>query len=253
MRARAAAVMLGVTILAAAATSAPAAPPDLPTLARAFDDGALRVADSRPETVTKWTRPLYYAVHNVAAQPSIARDVLTAVREIAAIAGLQVVEVAAGDGRANIVARFDDNEGPSGSQTCYAQWQRSNDGAIVRVELFINFRNWQRINRCIVHEALHGFGFQSHAHAADSVLSYVSGRSSLTETDRLLLQTLYDRRLVPGMAPVAASRTACRILGEKVGATPADIRSTCAARSGPRQNEAAVRSLWQRRSYPASP
>jgi hypothetical protein len=233
----------------AATTTAHAAPPrsELEMLARAFDEGALRVNDSVPAAVAKWTGTLYYAPLNGSAQPSVERQVIKALREMAAIAGLNLVVVEPDDKRVNVVARLSENEGPSGSQTCYSQWWRTDDGTITRVELYVNFKAWRGIDRCIVHESLHGFGFQSHAHSADSVLSYVSGRANLTQVDRLLLETLYDRRLAAGTEPVVASRTACRILAEKINATPPDVRAVCDARVGPQPKSASTMPRWWQR------
>jgi hypothetical protein len=178
--------------------------------------------------------------------------VLATVRNIAAIAGLPMEEVESDDKRVNVVSKFNDNETAGGVQTCFAQWVRRPDGVIQQVEININFRNWQRIDRCIAHEALHGFGFQSHPHSADSVLSYVSGRSKLTRVDRLLLQALYDRRLRPGTAPEEASRIACRLLAEKIGAALPDIHAVCDSRTGPENQAVAVKPRWLQRSNPAS-
>jgi hypothetical protein len=236
------------------AESAGAMPPraELEMLARAFDDSALRAEDTLPEPLIKWTGPLYYTARNARAQRSVERQLLSSIREIAGLAGLRLIEVADDDRRANVVARLHENEASSGSNTCFALWSRGSDGALQRVEININFRLWRQIERCIVHEALHGFGFPSHAHAADSVLSYVSSRSALTKVDHALIRTLYDRRLAPGTAPAAASRTACRILGETIGAAPADIAAVCAARPGPRRSEAGLTPKWLPRSHPAS-
>jgi hypothetical protein len=99
-----------------------------------------------------------------------------------------------------------------------------------KVELNLNFANIRRIDRCVVHEALHGFGFNSHPHSADSILSYVYNRSDLTLLDRHLIETLYDRRLRPGMPRTDAAKQACRILGEKMTASAADIEAVCPLR-----------------------
>ena len=239
--------VFGLAIAAATAAAASPQRSELEMLARAFDEGALRVNDAVPAALAKWTGTLYYAPLNSNAQPSIERQVIKAVREMAAIAGLELVVVDPDDKRANVVARFSENEGPSGSQSCYAQWWRTDDGKITRVEINVNFKSWRGIDRCIVHEALHGFGFQSHAHSADSVLSYVSGRSTLTQVDRLLLETLYDRRLPAGTEPVVASRTACRVLAEKINAAPPDVRTVCDARVGPQPKAASAMPRWWQR------
>lgn len=230
-------------------TGAAAAPPrsELEMLARAFDEGALRINDSAPAPLAKWSGTLYYAPHNGSAQPAIERQVIKALRDMAGIARLNLVVVESDDKRANVVARFSENEGPSGGQNCYAQWWRTDEGVITRVEININFKSWRGIDRCVVHETLHGFGFQSHAHSADSVLSYVSGRSSLTQIDRMLLETLYDHRLTAGTAPLVASRTACRILAEKINANPLDAHAVCEMRPGPQPKAAAAIPGWMRR------
>lgn len=209
---------------------------DLTNAAQAFEQAALRLQDSddRPRGVVRWAQPIFYAATNPSASSSIERAAYAAVKRIAAIAGVAVEEVAAADPRANYRVIMTDNEAPAapgqaGARTCYSQtaWKAF---AITKVDLYINFNSIRRIDRCLIHEALHGFGFQSHPHSGDSILSYVYNRSDLTTLDRLLIETLYDRRLTLGMPRAVAAKTACRILGEKMSTPAADIEAVCSQR-----------------------
>jgi|SRR5580693_3437932 hypothetical protein len=104
---------------------------------------------------------------------------------------------------------------------------------IYRADLKVNPAYASSIDACIIHEAMHSFGFISHPHAADSVLSYVYKRRALTALDRHLIRTLYDPRLAPNLAAQPASQLACRILGERLAVSGADIEAVCSARKGP--------------------
>ncbi len=209
---------------------------DLGTAALAFEQAALRLQDSdaRPKDIVRWTQPIYYAGQNASASPGIERKTLAAVKRIAAIAGVALEEVVSSDPRVNLRVFLTDHEAPAtpgqaGVQTCYSlvSWKAF---AITLVDLYISFSQIGQIDRCVVHEALHGFGFQSHPHSGDSILSYVYNRSDLTVLDRLLIETLYDRRLSPGMPRAAAAKAACRILGEKMSTPAADIEEVCSQR-----------------------
>jgi hypothetical protein len=78
---------------------------------------------------------------------------------------------------------------------------------------------------------MHAFGLRSHAHAAVSVLSYRQTKQTRPSTiDRLMIETLYDARLHPGTEPTAASRVACAIMAEKLGASAAERARHCEGR-----------------------
>jgi hypothetical protein len=105
---------------------------------------------------------------------------------------------------------------------------------ITRGELRLNPTCIRDFDRCAIHEPMHSFGFLSHPHAAESVLSYVfKGQRTLTELDRYLIRTLYDPQLAPGMATAPASQAACRILAKWLKSPPADADAVCNDRGGP--------------------
>jgi hypothetical protein len=212
--------------------------PTLRDAARAFDDAALRV-DTAPATeLARWTGPINLAVPEQAGMLEYAAEVETAVRTLAAIAGVAVHRVAPHDPRANFVVRAS-SVPVAGKSPCRSSVDWSADGHMLRAELVINLANPGRITRCINHETMHGFGFRAHAHEAFSVLSYRhANQATLTATDRLMLETLYDRRLKPGMRLAEAAPVACRILAEKLRAPTDETTSMCSGRGStppPRQ------------------
>jgi hypothetical protein len=204
--------------------------------ARAFDESALRSEDNnaKPMPVRKWTDAVRLAFANPAAAPALVEVARQGIKTIATEAGISVIDVPDKDPSANFVVVFDENglNGKSGYCFGSAWWNKSR--VIYRGELRLNPMRIKDFDRCAIHEPLHSFGFLSHPHAADSVLSYVThAQRTLTALDRDLIHTLYDSRLTPGMPPAPASRQACRILGERLRASAADIAATCNDRKGP--------------------
>lgn len=208
---------------------------DLATAARAFDEGALRSDDNnaKPIAIRKWTAPIRLAFRNPGGAPGLVEPTRQAIRAIAAETGsIAVTDVDTNDTTANYLVSFDENESPSGKRNCYAQaWWKA--WAINRAELKVNPAQGSGIDVCIIHEALHSFGFLSHPHGADSVLSYVYKRRALTSTDVHLIHTLYDPRMTTGLQPAAASQLGCRILGARMGSSADDIAAICTDRKGP--------------------
>lgn len=208
---------------------------ELAALSRAFDESVLRNDDdnAKPASVRKWTGPIRLAFTNASRAPGLVDATRKAIGLVAAeTATITVVDVAADDGSANFVVSFDENESASGKRNCFARvWFKN--WAIQRAELKINPAYGTSIDGCIIHEGTYAFGFLSHPHGADSVLSYVYKRRALTPVDILLIRTLYSPRLQVGTKPAAASQLACRILGELTQTAAADIEAVCADRKGP--------------------
>ena len=226
-------VALAVLLVLPSASLADDVRGELVTAARAFDESALRLGDdnARPTGVRKWTVAIALRFANASRAPGLVEPTRKAIQSIAG----QTPDIAVADGAvdaANFIVSFDENEAASGKAGCQANVS-SKSGAISRSELKINPAFGSAIDGCIIHEALHAFGFLSHPHGADSVLSYVYRRRALTPLDIHLIRTLYDSRLKPGMKPAAASRLACRILGERLQATAGDIDTVCRDRKGP--------------------
>jgi hypothetical protein len=179
---------------------------ELAALSRAFDESVLRNDDdnAKPSSVRKWTGPIRVSFKNAGRAPGLVEPTRKAITAIATeTATITVVDVAADDATANFTVSFDENESSSGKRNCFARvWYKS--WAINRAELKINPAYGSSIDACIIHEATHAFGLLSHPHGADSVLSYVYKRRALTPVDVLLIRTVYDSRLKPGMKPVPA-------------------------------------------------
>ena len=206
---------------------------ELTTAARAFDESALRLGDDNTKAtgVRKWNVAIALRFANASRAPGLVEPTRKAIQVIAG----QTPDIAVADAvvdEANFVVRFDENESASGKNGCHANVS-SKSWAISRSELKINPAFGASIDGCIIHEAMHAFGFLSHPHGADSVLSYVYRRRALTPLDIHLIRTLYDPRLKPGTKPAAASQLACRILGERLQATASDIDTVCRDRKGP--------------------
>lgn len=202
--------------------------------ARAFDDGALRREDDNAKAtpIRKRTGPIRLAFRNSGTAPGLVEPTRQAVRLIAAEAAIKVNDVAADDPSADFIVSFDENESSDGKRNCFSlTWWKA--WSITRNELKINPASGSGIDRCIIHEAMHAFGFNSHPHAADSVLSYVYKRRALTPIDMHLIHTLYDPRMTVGLQPAPASQLGCRILGERMGSSTDDIAAICNGRKGP--------------------
>ncbi|HKU97859.1 MAG TPA: DUF2927 domain-containing protein [Vineibacter sp.] len=199
-------------------------------VARAFDDAALRVNTAPATELARWTSPIYLAIAGDAGMSGIAAEAEAAVRTLAAIAQVPVTRVAWHDARANFLVRPGSGDGVSKSP-CRSTVDWTDSGRMVRAEIYVNLENPGRITRCLNHEAMHSFGFRAHAHAAVSVLSYThAAQAEVTAVDRVMLETLYDQRLKPGMAIAAAAPIACAIIAEKIGASAADTATVCASR-----------------------
>lgn len=200
--------------------------PMLAQTARAFDEAALRVNDSQPADLVRWSQPIFLAVVGGGAMTAISGDVETAVRTLADIVGIAVTRVAADDPRRNFLVRQADPAGRAACRTAVS----SRAGHIVDVEIEIYFGRSGTLMRCINHEAMHAFGFRSHPQAAPSILSYRErGMAQPSATDRLLLQTLYDARLQPGMKVGAASQAACGVIADRLGVSPQESLDVCGA------------------------
>jgi hypothetical protein len=203
--------------------------------ARAFDEAALRLSDdnARPTSIRKWQEPIRLGFDNPSTAPNLVDLTRQAVKQIAALAKVPVVDLAAGDKTANFTVYFDENGLNGRAGYCFANsWWKG--WAIYRGELRVNPTRMRDIDRCTTHEAMHAFGFNSHPHAADSILSYTyQARRVLSPLDLNLIGTLYDPRLTLGMKPGPASQLACRILGERMSSSAADIEAVCRDRKGP--------------------
>lgn len=198
--------------------------------ARAFDDAALRINDSTPAEPARWTHAIFVAVDRGGDLRPHAAQIIAAVAQLGAIAGVAVVAVESDDPRRNFLVRQAD---PAGRAACRAAVY-SQAGHIVRVDIDIFLGGRGSLTRCINHEVLHGFGFRSHAQQAPSILSYrATDQTQISDVDRILLQTLYDPALRPAMPIAQATVVACAIIGRKLGVAGPTADAACADRLPP--------------------
>ena len=202
-------------------------PAALQDAASAFDEAALRVNDSQPADLVRWSGPIFLAVADGDGMQAIAAEVEASVRSMAAIARVSVHRVSVNDTRRNFLVRPADTGGRVACRaSVYSQY-----GRIIGAEVEVYVGGRGSLTRCINHEVMHAFGFRSHAHGALSILSYKQARQTqLSALDRVMLETLYDPRLQPGMRPAEATTAACAVIGEKLGLTARDTSSQCGGR-----------------------
>jgi hypothetical protein len=225
-------LLLASSLLPAGATAQPREA--LADAAHAFDEAALRVEDNsaKATSVRKWMGPIKLGFTKAVRAPGLVEPTRQAVTQIAAEAGIEVIDLPPDEASPPYQIVFDENESVSGQRNCFARtwWQK---WVINKVELKINPACGATIDGCIIHEAMHSFGFNSHPHDSDSVLSYRYRRRALTPLDKNLIHTLYDKRIAPGLRPAEASQLGCRILGERMSVAAADIDAVCRDRKGP--------------------
>jgi hypothetical protein len=228
--------VLLLALLAAPCAAGAQSRQTLADAARAFDESALRADDNnaKPMPVRKWMGPVRLSFANASAAFGLVEPSRQGIKTIATEAGIAVIDLANGDPSANFVVYFDENGLNGRSGYCFgsARWNAAR--IIIRGELRLNPTRIRDFDRCAIHEPMHSFGFLSHPHAAESVLSYVfKGQRTLTELDRYLIRTLYDPQLTPGMPAPAASQAACRILARWLKSPAADADAVCSNRTGP--------------------
>jgi hypothetical protein len=203
---------------------------DLETMAGAFDEMALRVHDREPATLVRWSMPIRFRIVNDGAPPGLESEARRAIVDAAGLGRIPAREARPADPQANFTVRLE-NSTAAPRQPCVTD-MRSAGGGMTQVDIVVNVNRFRGVGYCIVHEVMHGFGFRSHARTIDSVLKPHAVRLDYTPADRLLIRTLYDRRLGNDMDPVTASRIACGILAESLGVARGEADPVCAQRSG---------------------
>lgn len=229
------ALLLSVLVAGAALAKDPTRlaqrPITLEQAMKAFDAAALRVDDYALADVARWTVPIYLAIAGYSGMSSVAPEIEAAIRDMARLAKVPMHRVEWGDPRANV--RFRPSAGDLGSASNWPcrtslSWGH---GALQYAEVTVNLANEGRITRCINHEIMHVFGLRSHAHASASVLSYThSNFTRPSAIDRLMIETLYDTRLTPGTSAASATRIACSIMADKLGASESERTRQCQGR-----------------------
>lgn len=229
----AACVVAGAIIPTSHATDAPDQSRRLEEMVRAFDEAAMRVNGSRAQELARWSGTIYLAIADTPGIERIAGEAERMVRTLASLARVNVERVAVSDPRRNFYIKASARDS-NGRNPCFSAVDWDDWGRMGTVEVNVNLSNHARLTRCINHEVLHGFGLRSHPESAFSVLSYhYANQAQLTETDHIVLATLYDQRVPVTGSMTTIARAACGVLAEKLNMTQEAAEPICARRSRP--------------------
>jgi hypothetical protein len=175
---------------------------------------------SESGNLARWETPVSVAVVEGAnsANERVARE---RILELSALSGLEFVWAIAGDPEVELEIRFS-NESDfiiNGNQraACYARVGNVRDGIIGSAGVYIGKIGDDRWRTdCLAHELLHALGWRGHTHRVRSAISYAHGETELTRWDRMMMRTLYDPRLPPGISKEDAIPIARVILREMI-------------------------------------
>jgi hypothetical protein len=231
--AMAVALACGFLPSASQAADAPDSIRKLEDMVLAFDEMAVKVNGSRATELARWTGPIYLSIADTPGMERVSAEAEALVRNLAQLAQVPVHRVAANDRRRNFSIVASSRDG-TGSTPCVSQVDWDEAGRLTFVEVRLNLNNYGRLSRCANHEIVHGFGLRAHPDSAFSVLSYrYSTQAQLTDTDRVVLAALYDRR-VPGTGSMdTTTHVACQVIAEKMQISADAAASVCESRSAP--------------------
>ncbi len=175
---------------------------------------------SRSGNLAKWESPVTVAVVE-GANPANVDFTKKSLAEMAELSGLAFEWVEPGARGIELEIHFSDERDfvINGNQraACYASIDGSPDGRLGDVAIFIGRAGegeWR--TGCLTHELLHGLGWRGHTHRVRSAISYAHGETELTKWDRLMMRTLYDPRLPPGISKTDAMPIVRAILRELI-------------------------------------
>jgi Protein of unknown function (DUF2927) len=197
-------------------------------LLRLFLDGVMRDERRVDGNLAKWTGPVELTLAGAAAAPYVA-FVEELAADLARLTGLAISVSADGRraGAMDVHIASDPRYWPSGLRpadgrtavfTCAAA-PRVRGGVISRASIRINagVLDPASVRACLVEEIVQSLGlFGEVSGRDDTILGDRVGHQHLGIVDRLLLRTLYDPRLPPGVSRAAASATAALVLGEQL-------------------------------------
>ena len=202
---------------------------------QAFDDVVFNVAPDwggslvrqHNRNLVRWEGELTFSVEwDGEVDSDFENDIETAMKKITEIAGLSSRRI---QDTENSNVAFHMRPGKNGyivngaeRASCYAHIPGSKQdrekGVLKRTEIHMPSDLMQTSYDCLEHEILHIMGFRGHSQGIRSVLSTFSNETELTKWDIILLKTVYDPRLKPGMKRDDAMAQAKIVLSELVAA-----------------------------------
>ena len=154
--------------------------------------------------LSRWEEPVWVTVEGVSSTGKAYAQIQRIMGELGAVAGTEInyVEPDGSRRKGNFRFSFLDQENliinKSEFASCAAWVNRYGDGRIKSVHVRIAMKNAKRLQRCIYHEVLHGFGL-AHTTLVPSVMNYGSDADSPTAWDLMVLRTMYSKTFESGM------------------------------------------------------
>ncbi len=199
---------MAITAMLLFATGTQAAsPPDekqVDHYLQSFYESALWNDGRWPVWIRRWDKPIRVRLTGPMAS-SYTDMVMQKLNRMAALAGVKVTVLGPEDRTENLRVEFlETNQLYAGGRAAGCIAHVNGGSTITSVRLQINLAMGFGLRHCIVHELMHAMGFLGHPHDIDTVLSYRYQREDLTEIDKILLKTMYDARVKPGMYQLSA-------------------------------------------------
>ncbi len=233
---RATVVASALAALCAAATPAAAQPPPNPyhppltaamppldVLVAQFERVAFSSefgGSNRRGRVIKWARPLRVRISGWRSERSrpVVRDVLA---RLSALSGLQIDLLDPDESTAaNLTILFRD-KGLPGQALCNTFIDEYPQFAIAKVRVVITSLNRQQRRHCIVEELTQSLGLVNDSPLIfPSIFNDSSRQQELHPWDEIMVQTLYNPRLYPGITVKTARPIYRAILAELIAQTP---------------------------------
>ena len=91
---------------------------------------------------------------------------------------------------------------------------RSKGKALRKAKIEISVADPERVQRCVVHELMHSFGFRYHSGVVRSILSPAHDQETFSEWDELALRILYHPSVEAGMTRQQAAPVFRRLIAE---------------------------------------
>lgn len=174
--------------------------------------------------LAKWKSPVSVAVVE-AGEPANVELVRKKLVDLSAAGGLEFDWVEPGGRRPQLSVYFDSQRDfiINGNERadCYTRVAGTRDGYLHDASIHVGLAKqgeWR--SDCLTHELLHALGWRGHTHRIRSAISYAHGETEMTRWDRLMMRTLYDPRLRPGVSKEEAMPVVRAILTELIEKEP---------------------------------
>lgn len=219
MRQTAAALFFLLAGLFVLPAPAPAADPaEVERVSLHFEKVALFLETSGKETaLSRWSQPPIINVHGGREH---FKELAALLNDLGKLTGLGFLTQKKSGKKANFIIRFMPTadiraKTPLKLANCAFRSGRKPDGTIVFAEVFISTDNPEKTRHCIYQEITQALGLRNDSDIVeDSIFNDKVPRFSLSDTDRILIRTLYDSRLKPGMDRRTAMPIALGIIAQ---------------------------------------